>query len=224
MKHLLILLAVFVTSALPVQAATKYVIDEITVTMRSGKGSQFQILRTLPSGTALEVLQTDNDSGYSLAKSVKSGVEGWVLTQYLSNQPIHRDRLATAMQRITKLEKENKSLKESASDTGRASSSMQKDIKSLTSDNEKMNKELIRIRDIAKRPMKIASENKNLKEESIKIDKEVNMLRQENQALKDRSTKEWFLAGAGILFFGIIFGLILPKFKSSRRSNYDSAL
>ena len=224
MKHLFILLAVFVSSALPVQAATKYVIDEITITMRSGKGSQFQILRTLPSGTALEIMQADDGSGYALAKSVKSGVEGWVLSQYLSNQPIHKDRLATAMTRIAKLEKENKSLKETASVSSSESSTMQKEIKSLTSDNEKMNKELIRIREISKRPMKIANENKNLKTESIKIEKEVSMLRQENQALKDRSTKEWFLAGAGILFFGIIFGLILPKFKSSRRTNYDSAL
>lgn len=224
MKRKIILLAVFVTTAFSAQAATtKYVIDEILITMRSGQGSQFQILRNLPSGTRLEILQTDEGSGYSLARTPK-GTEGWVLTQYLSNQPIHKDRLQTAMKRIARLEEENKSLKDRASSSGKQASDLEKELKSLTADNEKMNKELLRIREISKRPMKIAEENQTLKTESVKIEKEVNMLRQENQALKDRSTKETLLAGAGILIVGLILGFVLPKLKSTRRTGWDSSL
>lgn len=224
MTRLFILLAVFVSPAMSAQAATtKYVIDEILITMRSGQGSQFQILRTLPSGTPLEILQSEEKSGYSLARTQK-GTEGWVLTQYLSNQPIHRDRLETALKRLAKLEQENKELRQNASSKGKQASDLERELKSLTEDNEKMNKELIRIKNISKKPMKLAEENKVLKTDTVKMEKEVNMLRQENQSLKDRSTKEWILAGAGVLFFGIVFGLILPNFKSSRRTSWDSSL
>ena len=63
-----------------------YVIDQITITLRAGQGTQHQILRTLPSGTPMEVLRVNEDSGYSQVRT-KDGVEGWVLSQYLIDEP-----------------------------------------------------------------------------------------------------------------------------------------
>jgi len=223
--RLILLFTLSLSVALPSQAATtKYVIDHILITMRSGMGSEFQILRTLPSGTALEILQTNDDTGYSLARSVKSGVEGWVLTQYLSDTPIHRDRLVVAEKKIAALEKENNRLKKSAGKLGKQSTTKEKESKDLLSKNEKLSKELAILKNVSIDPLKFAEENKKLKTESMSIDKEINMLRQENQALKDRSEKEWLLTGAGILFAGIVFGFIFPKIRSTRKSGYDSSL
>ena len=224
MQRIIISFSLFLTLAVPVQAAqTKYVIDEILITMRTGMGPKFQILRTLPSGTALEILQVNDAAGYALART-KSGAEGWVLTQYLSNKPIHRDRLAAAKKRIATLEKENSQLKTSSNKLGKQSGDLEKEWKSLNIENEKLKKEFARIKEVSRQPLKIAKENKKLKTASMGIEKEVNMLRQENQVLKDRSAKEWLLVGAGILFFGIIFGLIFPKIRSSRKSGWDSSL
>lgn len=225
MRSKLILIFVLITASMPLYAATtKYVIDQILITMRSGQGSQFQIIRTLPSGTELEILQTNEETGYSLARSVKSGAEGWVLTQYLRDTPIHRDQLAKAEKKIKLLEEENSRLKNSTSTIGKQSSELELEVKKLSKENSKMSKELARIRETAKQPLKIAEDNAKLRTESMAIDKEVSMLRQENQALKDRSAKEWMLAGAGILFVGVIFGLVLPKIRSARKSSWDSSL
>lgn len=224
MQRIIISFTLFLTLAIPVQAAeTKYVIDEILITMRTGMGSEFQILRTLPSGTALEILQINDAAGYALART-KSGAEGWVLTQYLSDKPIHRDRLAAAKSRVAALEKENNQLKSSSNKLGKQSGELEKEWKNLSVENEKLKKELSKVKEVSRQPLKIAEENKKLKTESMSIEKEVNMLRQENQVLTDRSAKEWLLVGAGILFIGIIFGLVFPKFRSSRKSGWDSSL
>src|SRR5690606_40529396 len=57
-------------------------------TMRNGQGLEFGIRKMLKSGTELTVL--DNDpSGYSKVRT-NEGVEGWVLSRYLNNNPSAR--------------------------------------------------------------------------------------------------------------------------------------
>jgi len=220
----LIILFSLIFTFLPAQAAeVKYVIDQIKITMRSGMGSEFQILRALPSGTRLDILQVNDKTGYSLART-KSGVEGWVLTQYLSSKPIHRDRLVIANKKIAALKKENNLLKSSTDKLGEQSGNLEKEWKSLIADNKKLKKEISQLKRISKQPLKIAEENQKLKTESMGNEMEVNMLRQENQVLKDRSSKEWLFVGAGILLVGIIFGLVFPKIRGTRKSGWDSSL
>ena len=61
-------------------AETRYVSDRLDIQMRTGKGTKFRILRMLPSGTAVEVLETDTANGYTRVRT-PGGVEGWVLSR-----------------------------------------------------------------------------------------------------------------------------------------------
>jgi len=60
---------------------TVYVDDRLEVMLRTGKGTAFQILRVLPSGTPLELLKADGD--YTQVRT-SQGVEGWVLSRFLT--------------------------------------------------------------------------------------------------------------------------------------------
>jgi len=61
-------------------AQTSYVTDVFEITLRSGPTNSNKILKMLPSSTAVEVLRSDKD--WSLVRA--EGVEGWVLTRYLT--------------------------------------------------------------------------------------------------------------------------------------------
>jgi SH3 domain protein len=37
---------------------------------------------------------------------------------------------------------------------------------------------------------------------------------------KSTTRRDWFLAGAGVLAFGLILGLVLPRLKFGRRSRW----
>lgn len=84
-----------------VTAASKYVSDELEITLRTGPSNEHKITRMLPSGTELRVMDTDN--GYSFVHAPKYNKEGWVLTRFLSGTPIARDRLAKAEETIKTL-------------------------------------------------------------------------------------------------------------------------
>src|SRR3569833_2253419 len=58
-------------------AETRYVCDELEVTLRTGQSTQHQIVRMVKSGTAVVVLATDANTGYTKVRT-PSGAEGWV--------------------------------------------------------------------------------------------------------------------------------------------------
>jgi SH3 domain protein len=201
-------------------AETRYVSDELQITLRSGQSTQHQILRMIPSGTPLEVLETDEDTGYTQVRTPQN-VEGWVLTRYLMDHPSAQDQLAAAKKNAARLEEENKNLKSNLKDVSGDKSSLDKDKRELLANNDKLQSELDHIRKTAASALAIESEKNRLADETRKLKTELQEVQQENLSLKDRSNREWFVRGAGVVILGILLGLILPRirFRSSSRWN-----
>jgi len=59
-KSITLVLALVLGLVTTAMAETRYVSDRLEIQMRTGKGTQFRILRMLPSGTAVEILETDS--------------------------------------------------------------------------------------------------------------------------------------------------------------------
>src|SRR5210317_2020580 len=104
------LLGVFVVlTILPLvsQAETRFV--EVEVTLRSGQGTEFEIVRMIRSGTPLEVLESNSRTGYSRVQ-MPGGTGGWVLTRYLTSNPVGAEQLVAARQTVDQLTRENREL------------------------------------------------------------------------------------------------------------------
>jgi len=54
------------------------------------------------------------------------------------------------------------------------------------------------------------------------MERELQTLTQENESLRDRSHRDWFMVGSGVTIAGIILGLILPRIRFRRRSSWDT--
>ena len=72
---------------------TRYVTDRTIVELRRGPSTEYLILRNLEAGERVEVLE-QNDAGYSRVRVADQGTEGWILTRFLTAEPIARERLA----------------------------------------------------------------------------------------------------------------------------------
>lgn len=197
---------------------TQYVSDQLVITMRSGQGSQYQILKTLPSGTRLEVLET-SDTGYSKVRN-SEGVEGWVLTRYLSPEPISKEKLAAAQSRLKRLKDQNNKLKQELTSLQNSSRDLEAERAALVSKSESANAELERLNQVAAQPILLDNQNRQLKQQNVSLEKELQLIHQENQSLKDRSQREWFIAGAGVLLGGLLLGLIIPKLRWRKKSGW----
>ena len=202
-------------------AETRYVSDRLEIQMRTGKGTQFKILRMLPSGTALEILEVDQENGYSRVRA-PSGVEGWVLNRYLMQGQAARDRLANAEKRLARLELENRKLKTSLTEIRKAKGSTDQERNALNKKNRRIAQQLEEIRRTASSALAIDSENKNLKSKIVAYERQLQTFQQENEGLKDRTARDWFMVGAGVVLLGMIIGLIIPRIRWRKKSSWDT--
>ncbi|MBU2477780.1 MAG: TIGR04211 family SH3 domain-containing protein [Gammaproteobacteria bacterium] len=216
-----LLMTLLLGITLTAQAETRYVSDELEIVMRSGTSTQHRILRMVPSGTNLEVLEEDKASGYSRVRT-PSGAEGWVLSRYLMTTPPARERLAATEQKLAELEIKSRQRMAKLSDRDKEFLNISEELAKTKDENLKLSKQLSDIQRTAASAMAIDAENKDLKNRLMQTEREQESLRQENQALHDRTARDWFMVGAGVVIVGIILGLILPRIRIRKRSSWDS--
>jgi SH3 domain protein len=216
-----LLMAMLLGIALTAQAETRYASDELEIALRSGTSTQHRILRMVPSGTALQVLEHDEATGYSRVRT-PSGTEGWALTRYLMTVPSARDRLAATEKKLAELELQTRERMAKLSDRDREFLNATQELSQVKDENLKLSKQLTDIQRTASSALAIDAENKDLKNRLMQMERDQETLRQENQALRDRTARDWFMIGAGVVIVGIILGLILPRIRIRKRSSWDS--
>ncbi|MDX1697456.1 MAG: TIGR04211 family SH3 domain-containing protein [Thiohalobacterales bacterium] len=203
------------------QAESRYVSDTLEITMRSGKGTSYGITRMLRSGTQVEVLDDDEKTGYTKVRT-KSGKEGWVLTRFLMKTPAARDRLAAAEKQLAELELENRKLETAMTALKDEKAELSENLGSLDNESRKVSQELAEIKRTASSALAIDSENKELKGRVVALERQLQTLQQENEGLKDRTARDWFMVGAAVVLLGIIVGLSIPRIRWRRKSSWDT--
>ena len=121
---------------------------------------------------------------------------------------------------IERVRSENASLKERLDTLTTQKVDAETSFSQLSSDNHRLAQELATIRRTAANAIAIDQQNKDLQERVVNLERELQIVQQENQSLADRSNKDWFLLGAGVLVSGVLVGLILPRLRLQRRSRW----
>ena len=219
MRYLLITLALFAATASAVQAAEyQYVSDQLIITLRNGQGNSYQILKTLPTGTRLEVLES-TDKGYSRVRT-SDGTEGWVRSQYLMDDPTAAMQLEEAARKLNNLQEENEKLRSTLSEVQEERAALASERDELLSKTKDAEERLTHLNEVAAKPIVLDRENRELQQKNVALEKELQILNQENQVLKDRAKREWFIAGAGVLLGGLFLGLLIPRIRWKKQSSW----
>lgn len=216
-----ILLTLTLLSPLTSSAATtRYVSDQLEITMRNGQGIKFGIRKMLTSGDSLSVIET-NPSGYSKVRTAK-GVEGWVLTRYLTNTASARNRVASSEKKAVNLELELAKTKEEVQSLSSKNSTSGSQNMTLKETSQRLKKELDDLKKTASNAVALDNDNRQLKQKIQQTDHKMQSLALENSALKDSEAKSWFLIGAAVLFGGIILGLIIPRLRFQKKNSWGN--
>lgn len=200
---------------------TRYVTDQLEVTLRSGQSTKHQILSMLPSGTALEVLENNAESGYTKVRT-PDGNEGWVISRYLDKLPSGRERFAAAQQQLSTLKMDNTRLDKALKELGGEKDKLSTQLAQLRRDNKRLEQKLDHIRKTSASALAIDNENKALKTQLQNLHQEHQVVQQENDRLRDRTARDWFMVGAGVILLGMGIGLIIPKIRWRRKSSWSS--
>ena len=221
MKNVLLLASLLLLLTTNVLAETRYISDRLEITMRSGKGTGYGITRMLRSGTPVEVLDVDKSSGYTRVRT-QSGKEGWVLSRFLMQGPAASDLLARAEKNLAELELDNSKMAVTIGNLRKEKNTLEKKLATLDREASSVSQELAEIKRTASSAIAIGSENKNLKGRVVSLERQLETLQQENERLKDRTARDWFMVGAAVVILGIIVGLIIPRIRFRKKSAWDT--
>jgi len=193
-----------------------YVTDMVDIPMRSENKIQSNpsnLLRMLPSGTKLEILSTE--SGWTKVKFEKT--TGWMISRYLTSKPPAQAQLGKLRQTynankllIGKQSKRNAELEAQVKE-------LQIQTTMLSVQTSKSQAEKEHIEQVYKDALKLEHTNEKLKTEALQLKTEIQLLQNNNTAGQEASSRNWFIVGAIVLFFGFIMGFVFPKRSNQRR-------
>ena len=228
---LILLFVLFILLSVSVRVAhadRRYVSDMLIITLRTGKGQEYKVIKTLKTDTPVEVLE--ESEGY-LRVRTDEGEEGWVAEQYISSEVPKsviirglKKETSTLNARIEELEKDQDSLLEQFEvATQRHAAKVEELEKNASNSKEEASRLKIKLAQItekhntlidqSKNVVDLISEQKRLQAKNVNLNTRAEHLQKENTDLRNTRRLQWFLAGGGVFFIGWIAGKVSRKKK-----------
>lgn len=195
----------------------RYVSDKLALQLRSGPSSRNRIVKTLRSGNKVKVTKIDSDNGYSFVQ-LASGTEGWVLSRFLIDGPTANIKLKALNQTFDNVKAELKQTQQRLTEAKSELTKLRKERSSFERDASKLSKELDYVKTVSANAISLDNKTKKLTTRNQELEIQVEALTAQNDELKSDIQTSYILYGGGLVFAGILAGLLLPSFRG-RRSN-----
>jgi len=202
-------------------AETRYISDVLVVSMRTAPNTGAELVRTVLTGTPLEVVE---DQGRFIRVRTKEGEVGWILSQYTTTETpkaevIARYKKETARlkERVAELESSQKKIKLDAKSTSQDArkrigelektvAELRKEASRTASELEETSNSYNALRESSRNVVEISTERDRLQEANERLNTEIEHLLSENTRLSRSGMVKWFLAGGGVLLVGWFAG------------------
>lgn len=199
---------------------TRYIRDTLFVPLRSGQSYKYRIIhKGLVSGTALTLLEQSDDESYSKVRT-EQGIEGWLETQYLSEEPSARSRVNSLALKNEKMTSENTALKQKINTLTEVNNEQKNALKALDQQYQILNKELTDIKAISANALTLNDNNTELLQQNQVLQNQADILTTDNQRLKDQLDNDNFLNGAFAVLIGVFITLLVPRLWPSKSSEW----
>ncbi|HEY5604800.1 MAG TPA: TIGR04211 family SH3 domain-containing protein, partial [Gammaproteobacteria bacterium] len=203
--------------------STLYITDKIPITLRSGKTNEHRIIRSLYSGAKLQILETDDT--HARVKT-EDGAIGWVLKQYLTEEPAARFILPSIQEKLAKIQEEHTELKKQFKELSKEKNELAKTAakyEQLETAHKTLVAETAHLRKISAESTQIFQENQTLARNGTSLQAQRDVLLGEIKELREGNDKLWFLTGAGVIFIGIVIGAMLARTRKTRGSSWSTS-
>ncbi len=205
----------FLLTTTSAYAETRYISDQLIVTVRSGKGNQYKILETIPTSTPVTVLE----DGKTYVKVVTpKGTEGYIQAHYVSKAIPKSTQIKQLNNKIVDLQQQLTTQQQNFQGSQEETNAQKNQITQLSAQLNQTRQELEKatdayntLRSKSENVLNLGNENEQLIEKNNLLNSELLVLREENQKFHRSNMIQWFLAGGGVFLGGWIIGKISRK-------------
>ncbi|TCS35892.1 TIGR04211 family SH3 domain-containing protein [Reinekea marinisedimentorum] len=219
MLKLLLIVTLF-TAPVATLAETVWLRDVLYVNIRTGPSNNNRILKTITSGTRMEVLEKPDGADFYRVRT-EDGLEGWIPSQYLVTEPTGDIRAEMVQAEKDQLQSQYEALEEKYNSLLNDKGDVRGELETLRTNNEQLTSELNRIKAVSGDALNMDVQLQQISEENAIINTELDVLKAENQSLREYNDNILLLAGGGLTVFGIILGFILPHLTGNNKRRKD---
>jgi len=202
LRFFLLALTLIISPVLQSETATRYISASGPAELRTGLAKKDKTIKTLEPGTPIKVLKINTKLGYARVQ-LAEGEIGWVAS-----------RLMTTEEPTVKPGDGSEWVNEKEAPA--------KTPEQLQAELKRLETELIAVRQASADVLRIQAERDQLQASVIAQRKELETALRDKNALTDDQKQAWFLIGGGVLFAGIMLGVLLPRLSVRRRSQWNS--
>ena len=201
-------------------AQKAYVTDSLRITLRTGPSVDNKIITMLPSGQVVEVLETSGEwSRVQILEGEEITQEGWVLSRFLMNRLPWEVRVNALTEENNRLKEKLTTVEKELSETTRLSRELAGKLKNTSAALAKVEKDFKSLKQGAADYLALRTKHESVRSELETSRKNLRKVTRENEELRSSQRIKWFITGASVVVFGLIFGLILGKKQRRRRSS-----
>jgi SH3 domain protein len=198
------LVLVVTTSA----AETKYVVEDLTIPLRTGPGLDRKIIAFPSSGQALEVIAPGDE--YTEV-TTPSGKQGFVLTRYLTEKEPASQVLARLEQKHTQLMAKYEELLQKSSQLSGDSKGLSEDLAKTQKNLEQLTTEHESLKNESKQFLQLKAKHEKAVKEATEANTRADKVEKELQQLYSSEITTGILYGGGLIVLGFITGFIVKR-------------
>jgi len=205
-----------------VYADTRYVTDQLVISVRNGHNPSDIVLGYIKTATPVDVIEEIGD--YSRIKT-EDGLEGWVLTKYIVSEKPKALIIEDLKSEIQKLNEkaDSKKLLETKKMYEEKIGELEQEVNINQRFTAKAKSDLIQLDNKYKNLLahsqnkeELIRESEQLKKLNTHLNTEIKSLKQQNKVPLKSKGLQSFVAGAGVLLLGYLLGASAKKKKRSR--------
>lgn len=216
------LMVLFILCATSSWAEKAYVTDRFKVTFRSGPSLENKVIRMLPSGQELQVLDTQGDwSHVRVVGEGDEGIDGWILNRFLIERLPWEKKAEILEARSQDLEAKLAMIDEKRKEASTEGQQLASELKKTQALFQDLNKKYENLKKGASSYLALKNEYSSMKSTLESNRKKLTAVTIENEKLRSSERRRWFITGALVLLCGWIIGLVMGRTRRQRRSIYD---
>ena len=194
-------------------ASRAYITDSFRISLRRGPSIENKILKFLPSGLPVDVLESSE--GWSRIIPINSDeddISGWVLSRYLITRRPWEDQAKSLMQGVGPIKQQFDASEKALEEAKLRERELKEKLKEYKALHEKLQNDFMTLE-------KGSGDFLTLKTANEDAQKRVNTLTLENENLKNSQMNRWFALGALVLLCGLMIGLLIGRQQKKRQSS-----
>lgn len=222
------LLTVLLSAGAPVQAQSEtqlptfaYVSDALEIPLRAGASNRYKIIGAVRGGTAVEVLKVDGAKAYTQIRT-PTGVKGWLPSDRLTETPGSQEQLASARQELERLKARHQDLQQHMDTVVNAPEGGENmGYPQLYEEALRLRQQLAQYRRVASDTVALDERNRILQEQVVALERQLQLVEQENRGLRNDNHQIRMLMGAVILGVCLLLAVMMPRIREQRRAQWS---